>query len=376
MPRDYVLRLRRTDRDGEHLLVNISKHGAKPLDLKLVASEGENVFETTIKESGLKSLQNANYHGNLEDWKAILRFALLQERSDNGSLLSEDLQGLETVGQLNGSTLTITIRRSITGITQRLGSIQLEDSDEEIDVFGWAHTAVIRGDELQDRLSSLQTSVSTHQEQVARLNQQLDDLVKAKRQHEEQLLQKFAALLNAKKLKIRDQQRLLKGAKIDPSIAEEVSSTRNGSSLGTAGPSRQGKRKAQEDAEPALEAVVTTSDQTEDEDDDLEHQEHTPQHSDRDATEDEISDADGVVAAPAASQRSLRGAGNRGKAVESAKTGHTEQVPDDGVLPPRRELPMGKKRGAKVKSKSPELQPTAVSRPEEEEDDDETDDEL
>ncbi|KAF2772280.1 hypothetical protein EJ03DRAFT_324710 [Teratosphaeria nubilosa] len=375
MPRDYVLRLRRTDRDGEYLLVNISKHGAKPFDLKLVASEGENVFETTIKESGLKFLQNANYHGNLENWKAVLRLALLQERSDNGSSLSEDLQGLETVGQINGSTLTITIRRSITGITQRLGTIQLQESDEEIDVFGWAHTAVIRGDALHDWLTSLQASVSTHQEQVAKLNQQLDDLVKAKREHEEQLLQKFAALLNAKKLKIRDQQRLLKGAKIDPSIAEHVSSTRNGSSLGTAGSSRQGKRKARGDAEPALEPEVTTSDQTEDEDhDELERQEHTPQHSDRDATEDEISDADGFGAAPAASQRSLRGAGDRGKAVESAKTMHTEQVPDDEVLPPRRELPMGKTGGAKVKSKSPEPEPAPARGPEEE--DDETDDEL
>jgi hypothetical protein len=52
---------------------------------------------------------------------------------------------------------------------------------------------------------------------ITRLEEQLQGLVDEKLAHENALLQKFADLLNSKKLKIRDQQRLLAGAKVDPS---------------------------------------------------------------------------------------------------------------------------------------------------------------
>jgi hypothetical protein len=52
---------------------------------------------------------------------------------------------------------------------------------------------------------------------ITRLEEQLQGLVDEKLAHANALLQKFADLLNSKKLKIRDQQRLLAGAKVDPS---------------------------------------------------------------------------------------------------------------------------------------------------------------
>ncbi len=48
------------------------------------------------------------------------------------------------------------------------------------------------------------------------LNAQLEDLIRVKDEHENALLENFTKLLNAKKLKIRDQQRLLARAKIEP----------------------------------------------------------------------------------------------------------------------------------------------------------------
>ena len=47
---------------------------------------------------------------------------------------------------------------------------------------------------------------------------QLDNLIEEKTSHENALLEKFRQLINSKKLKIRDQQRLLAGAKVDPNL--------------------------------------------------------------------------------------------------------------------------------------------------------------
>jgi DNA double-strand break repair and V(D)J recombination protein XRCC4 len=52
----------------------------------------------------------------------------------------------------------------------------------------------------------------------SRLEQQLQGLTDEKHAAENALLQKFADLLNSKKLKIRDLQRLLAGAKVDPTV--------------------------------------------------------------------------------------------------------------------------------------------------------------
>merc|ERR1711939_405777 len=84
------------------------------------------------------------------------------------------------------------------------------------------------------------------------LNQQLEDLVKAKKDHEDELLKKFAALLNTKNLKIRDQQRLLAGAKIPKDAAEAVRDARDSdvASGRRASGARRQKRKANSSAEP------------------------------------------------------------------------------------------------------------------------------
>ena len=380
MPQDHVLRLRRTDAEGEHLLINIAQSGSKQLDLKLIASEGDHVYPTTIKESNVKSLQASNYSGNLDDWKAILRYALLQEHSQGSS--KSAFEGLETVAAISKTTLTITLRKNISGITQRLGAIKLEqDDEEELNLYDWAGTAVAAADDLRTQLEGLQASVSSQQEQVAKLNRQLDDLVKAKKEHEDELLKKFAALLNTKKLKIRDQQRLLAGSRVDVQAAETVSETRDGSGSGRgrkAAASRKGKRKANGVAEPAPDDVLADDETATEDEGDLDRQQDTPQQSDRDATEDEDSDASGFEAAPAPSQASRRGVGSKGKALEvakeKAKGGKVKEV-EAGEPPPRRELPFAKKGGEKAEEPKKVAPPPPKAAAEEDEDD-ETDEEL
>jgi len=345
-----ILRLPRTDKPKQHLLIQVNQKKANSLDLKLVGTEHEHLYHGHIKESGIKSLQASNYGGDLSEWKEILRYAFLHEHPSSGT--AETLEGLETVAAISGTTLTITLRKNIGGITQRLGSVKLDQDDEreEISAFEWVDTAVSGADDLRYRLETLQASVSGQQTEVAKLNQQLDDLVKAKKEHEEEMLKKFAALLNAKKLKIRDQQRLLNGAKIDPEVAEATRSARDGGSGKGRAPKRsgRGKRKVDEVESDGDDDEVMPDDVKSEavEDDDAERrEEETPQQSEAEATEDE-DDLD----APAA----LRSGKGKGKAVM-----RTMDVDDE--LPPERELPHRKKG---------EQAPAPI------EEEDETDDEL
>lgn len=149
-----------------------------------------------------------------EEWESILRHALLQHRLEIKD--RQILKDLEVVASVGGNQITIIFRRNISQIHQRLGEIVLKkDDEEEIDSISWVSTAVLRGNHLQDELSELQTRYDGQADIIKQLNEQLEDLIQAKKDHETSLLEKFRELLNQKKLKIRDQQRLLATSKVD-----------------------------------------------------------------------------------------------------------------------------------------------------------------
>jgi len=221
--------------------------------------------------------------------------------------------------------------------------------------------------------------MSTQQDAIQQLTSQLDALVLAKKAHEENMLKKFAALLNAKKLKIRDQQRLLVKATVDPKLAAHVKQTRlirNASS--------RSKRKVDEDSD-------------DDDDDNDKTNGMNPKGSDTDETADET-DAGDFDPAPVPSQVSRRGAseseanrtgtsqGNTSQALPS-HTGvsqvvngsaagsqkHVQSRPGEALvqeLPPRRELPFA--RGRTEAPSQPSVPPSTAA----EDDDTESDDEL
>lgn len=373
MATSRILRVRRADdASAPHILLNVTQHGSRPLDLKLIATEHEHLYHGGIKEANVKSLQASNYNGGLEEWKATLKYVLLQQsNAENAS--SEALQGLETIAAISGNAVTVTLRKNIGGITQRLGTIKLDEDDqrEEVAFPEWVDTAVANSDELRLGLATLQTSMSAQQEQVAKLNAQLDDLVKAKKEHEDELLKKFAALLNAKKLKIRDQQRLLAGAKVDPAAAEEVGAAREGGGRSRkADGSRGGKRKDhgvadEEDDDEEMKDDAASAEEV-DQPDGLEQ---TPPPSDRDhATEDEGDD--GFDHLPAPSQpKSRRGARQASRTAKSSE----KAAEHPAELPPRRELPFAKNAQSipTEASKAPSSKPADIV-----DEDDETDDEL
>lgn len=82
-------------------------------------------------------------------------------------------------------------------------------------IFDWAATAAKAAAEAQHQCASLKAQVDSSQKALSQSRTQLEDLVKTKTAHEDHLLEKLRHLLNTKKLKIRDQQRLLAGAQVD-----------------------------------------------------------------------------------------------------------------------------------------------------------------
>lgn len=101
---------------------------------------------------------------------------------------------------------------------QKLGQIDLLQytGQEQPDAFIWAEIAANNFTESRKHVKDLETQLATRAETIDKLQSQLDSIVNAKDKHEGVLLHKFTELINSKKVKIRDQQRLLGTAKVDP----------------------------------------------------------------------------------------------------------------------------------------------------------------
>jgi len=164
---------------------------------------------------------------------------------------------------------------------------------------------------------------------------QLDDLAAAKAAHEQALLAKFAALVNAKKLKIRDLQRVLATATVDERRAEEVGAARGGAGAKTrrkgAG-ARRGKRKASE-AEQEDESSDGFEGRGPDEPGDEDGRELVTPEPSGDETESDGEDEEQPQT------KSGRGAGAEGKAAETQSMDPGAKNQKNDTPPPKRELP-------------------------------------
>lgn len=343
------------------MLINIEQTGASELDLRLVGTDGSSPFVGSVKQSAITRLKNKAYNGTSEEWTTVLRAILLQ---DDDSAKSDVGHGLEAVATIDDQ-LHIVIRKNIGGITQRLGSLTLEQNDEvEISLFDWAAEAANASDGLRHRLETVQDLLDEQKAMAVRLNTEINELLNAKKEHEGHLIGKFSELLNAKKLKIRDQQRLLSTAKIEPTTAAQVRNARQIEDRHVAGASRTRKRKVKaakeddsDDDDDGFELSGKKADVDEEElREDLDQAE-TPEASDQDdQTDDEDEGAEAVTSqAPAVrSQTSLQGAGKRGKALAKEPERRVE-VPEEAEMlhpPPRRELPFARSRGLVEKAVS------------------------
>lgn len=151
-----------------------------------------------------------------KEWEGLLETFFLQKSLNGNKYAAEPLGTLEVSAIISEKSLLLVFRKSISGIKQRLGELSLEKNEnEEIELFDWLETATARCDELVKELTSLDGRYKEQGQKIKVVNQQLEDLIEAKIEHENSLLEKFRELLNAKKLKIRDLHRALAVARVD-----------------------------------------------------------------------------------------------------------------------------------------------------------------
>ena len=104
-----------------------------------------------------------------------------------------------------------------------LGEIVLPEDDEfEFNPFEWAQASAMAHAQTLQQVVDLKAKVKSEQHTIANLNAQLNDFIKTKNETETAMLQQFMQLLNEKKRKIRDQSRLLAGAKVDKPTGSSV----------------------------------------------------------------------------------------------------------------------------------------------------------
>lgn len=125
-------------------------------------------------------------------------------------------------------------------------------ADEAIQLFDWCGGAALEREKFQGTVAAEKARVSDLEARVTELRHQLDELTESKKITETELMEKFCGLLNEKKVKIREQQRLLSTTQVDPSKlvaarAAQASRPKTTENRKPA-PSRRAKRKALEDA--------------------------------------------------------------------------------------------------------------------------------
>ncbi|QIX01669.1 hypothetical protein AMS68_007186 [Peltaster fructicola] len=265
-----ILRVKRADDASQHLLVHITPTNVKKaLDVKLVATEHEHVYHGEIRSTQINALRSEHFDGDGDELRDIIRFIFLQTRPALST--PGNLKGLETVASRNKDSFVITIRKNIGGITQRVASVSLaqDDEREEILPFDWVDTAVQISEQQWKDLEATQTTLDAQQKEIDSLKSQLEEFIKVKKEHEDDMLQKFAVLLNTKKRRIRELRQRLERAGADNDDDAHMADVPDAEQQAKPSTSRGSKRKApqtQSDVDMEEAEGEETPQETEDED--------------------------------------------------------------------------------------------------------------
>ncbi|KAL4746015.1 hypothetical protein BDW72DRAFT_210803 [Aspergillus terricola var. indicus] len=301
--------------------------------------------QRTVRQSEINKLRAKNHQGTDDEWKKTLLHILgfQGDAAENPELLT----GVEASASVNAiqedyKELVITVRKRIQTITQKLGSLTLrQDEEQDIELFDWTNLAVTRADILEQRFNSLLDRFRTAESTIKLLNKQLEEFISSKNQHEQQLFSGFVQLLNEKKLKIRNQQRLLASAEVNPA---QISKVQAAATTDISWPKLKGA-KGGRPKRPAATLVDESSDGGFEKMDVEEREQHVNQGADEEtadegrSTPEPLEDesgttSDGDVKSALSIRRSQRG--SRGS------QGSFEQAAADSP-PPRWELPFARK---------------------------------
>ncbi|KAF1945292.1 hypothetical protein EJ02DRAFT_369615 [Clathrospora elynae] len=359
----YIVPVAPASGHGETVLIQVQQEGGHALDARLVGCEGESPYVTTITHRNLAKLKH-KFKGSDDEWVTVLSHFLLQKQPESGQ--AGILHGVRMVYTLKKDNLELTFRQDVQGIKVTLGGIILpQDDGFEFNPFEWAQASATAHAQALQQLVDMKARASSEQETITKLNAQLDDFIKIKNDTETAMLQQFMELLNDKKRKIRDQSRLLAGAKVDDATASAVQSTRSSITTKTrkAGVSRTTKRKAPAKiAESDSDSDQMEIDQPKTAEQD---EEEVPEPGTPDQPDDET-DGEDEVSAPRTRARSSETLRPDSAVAQRSKGKATESK----GMPPRRALPFGKPPDRRKDAEKKASLPAA-----DEDDDEETEDE-
>ncbi|KAI3338559.1 hypothetical protein F4824DRAFT_84314 [Ustulina deusta] len=233
-----VLRFPISGQECGSFLVEVSPNGSRPLDLKLVGSESTAVFVVKLRHKKMDEYKASPSPCTDEEWEQILTSTFVDLKPAPDIEIRADVQS-------DGTSVTLSFRKNIQGITQRLGSINLdENARTEISPFDWCVSAIESRTKVTEELAAATAKIASLEHSMEELKAQLEDFITTKEDDETQMLEKFRDLLNEKKLKIRQQHRLLAAAKVDPEKLGNIAGDEDQGAHRNAGLSRSGKRKA------------------------------------------------------------------------------------------------------------------------------------
>ncbi|TGZ77788.1 hypothetical protein EX30DRAFT_398337 [Ascodesmis nigricans] len=183
---------------------------SEPLNLTLRATEGTTPFFAKIRRSKLATYRHRNYGGTELELENVFMRVLLRQKVEGGGV---GLHGVELGASVSDEAAFITIRQRIGGILKGIADIKIPAKmDEEMDPFEWAAGSCLELDTALADLKSANEQVAAQQAEVEKMKSLFEDLEALKKEHEETMLIKFRDLLNSKKEKIRELQKVLEEA--------------------------------------------------------------------------------------------------------------------------------------------------------------------
>ncbi|RMZ78878.1 hypothetical protein DV738_g3567, partial [Chaetothyriales sp. CBS 135597] len=338
----HVIKLSIADSNDDAVLVYVTAKSTASLDLDLLATDGDSAFRGKVRERSLSTLRAKNYDGSDAEWKDTLKHVFVSKQIATPTANIE--VSCSKSGQDPHAVLTITIRRRIENITQRLGVIdlpQIADVDA-VDLFGWASQLVSERDQLEVSLQQEKGRSSSTHNTIVSLQAQLADLVQAKQALEQDLLSKFAALLNEKKKELRKRAHQLGSAQVTSEQLRQLDDHRAAASKSK---STRGKKRPAEEAQTDSESdtferpAETAKDGEEEEEEATasDRSRSTVHSSSTDTAEDDDLDQPNPL-------HSL---------PSSAPPPRRQQEQDVQTMPPKRALPFARKTKAQPQQPKP-----------------------
>jgi hypothetical protein len=279
---------------------------------------------------------------------------------------------LSLAASLSSKSLTLHLRQTMSGgISQRLGELTLNAApDYEIDTLEWTATAIRRGEDLTTQRDSAIAKAKESEQRVKSLAAQLEELVSVRKESEDQMLIAFADVLNTKKRKVRELQRMVEELRMSGDNDQEKGESKDDRSKDTMrdekkrapGTSRRGKRKAKEeprDDDESKMAIDGAEEHAEGSEDSGEFERMRSPAAERedDSTEQDTGDeGDGAEGPAEPAKRRVGTIGGRKMDAGSDKASDEKMVEGDQTAtsgsqkpqdpPPPRELPFTRQREA------------------------------